>query len=173
MSTPTQAEPSVFPAAIADGVRAAFQATFSSICGSAVTVAPEGASPSGGPGIVGILSFFGDISWTLSLGLPCETASALAVKFAGFDIPFDSPDMGDIVGELANVVAGDIVAQLDARRVKAQMSLPMVARGSDLELLAPGHKPSVRFACDSPQGPFWYKLVVAKAGTAVGRRPGT
>jgi chemotaxis protein CheX len=161
-----------FPAAVADGVRAAVEATFASICGEPVTRSDEPA-PSGGPGMIGIISFLGDVNWSFSLGLPRETAVAMTVKFTGMEIPFDCPDMTDVVGELANVVAGDIVAQLDARRVKSQMSLPMVARGGDVAVESPGGMASLSVAWNSPQGPFWYRLVAAKSGGLAGRRPGT
>jgi chemotaxis protein CheX len=172
MTTLATSQAPAFPAAVADGVRAAFEATFTSICGGPVTPVADAAAP-GGAGIIGIISFLGDVNWSFSFGLPRETALALAVKFAGFDISFDSPDMTDVIGELANVVAGDIVAQLDARRVKSQMSLPMVARGSDVEVDAPGNMPSLRVTWQSPQGVFWYRLASAKAGGLAGRRPGT
>ena len=45
------------------------------------------------------------------LGLPRQTASNLVLAFAGCEIDFDSPDMGDAVGELANILAGDFVAR--------------------------------------------------------------
>ncbi|HKI31564.1 MAG TPA: chemotaxis protein CheX [Gemmataceae bacterium] len=168
-----KSETVVFPGAVADGVRAAVQSTFASICGGSLTLAPEPNPVAGGPGLVGIISFLGDVNWSFALGLPRDTVTALAARFAGFDIPFDSADMCDVVGELANVVAGDIVAQLDARRLKAQMSLPMVARGSDLEVESPGNMASLRVACRSPQGPFWYRLAAARSGGFLGRRPGT
>src|SRR5207244_10134077 len=121
------------------------------------------AEPGGGgaqcDGVVGIISFMGGLSWSLMLGLPRETATALALAFAGFEIPFDSADMGDVVGELANVLAGGVSARLDTAGVAAQMSLPTVARGSDVELLLPGGLPSQRLPFASARGQFWVKVV--------------
>jgi CheY-specific phosphatase CheX len=173
MTALLQAANAAFPAVVADGVKAAVEETLASICGARPAVAAHDGDFSRGAGVIGIVSFLGDVSWSFSLCLPEETAPALVRQFAGFDISFDSPDMCDVVGELANVVAGDIVARLEARRVKAQMSLPMVARGSDVEVLSPTGSPAARFTCRIPQGPFWYKLVAAKAGALPGRRPGT
>jgi chemotaxis protein CheX len=172
MTTLHQHDAAAFPAAIADGVRAAVQATFTAICGGPLTPLAEQPPAAAGPAIVGIISFLGRINWSFSLGLPEGTASALATKFAGFEIPFDSADMCDVVGELANVVAGDIVAQLDARQMRAQMSLPMVARGSDVAVESPGHMPSLHVAWGSPQGPFWYRLAGAKSNALPGNLTG-
>lgn len=113
-------------------------------------------------GLVGIISFTSDVPWSLLLGLPRETAITFAVKFTGMEIDFDSPDMGDLVGELTNILAGDATAQLDAVGITAQMSVPTAARGSDLEILLPGGLPSVRMNFSSPEGDFWVKVVTAK-----------
>lgn len=169
---PTTAAPP-FPAPIADGVKAAIESTFRSILGDAPAIAPDDGDASAWSGLIGIISFLGDINWTFSLGIPQATAPALIEKFAGFAIPFDSPDMNDVIGELANVIAGDIVAQLDRRKIKAQMSLPMVVRGSEIEVTPPGGALSLRVACGSAFGSFWYKLAAAKTGSLALRRPGT
>jgi CheY-specific phosphatase CheX len=69
--------------------------------------------------------------------------------------------MGDIVGEMANVMAGDIVARLDALGITAQMSLPTVARGNDVEVLSGSNECSARLKFESPNGGFWFRMVKA------------
>ncbi len=171
--TTAVSEPAVFPAAIADGVKAAIASTFATICGEAPALVADAALPPGGAAIIGIISFLGDVTWSFSLALPAETAGPLTEKFAGFAVPYDSPDMGDVVGELANVVAGDIVNQLDRRRIKAKMSLPAVARGTAVEVLQSHSQAKVRLPFQSAQGPFWCELACGKPGEALGRIPGT
>ena len=122
--------------------------------------------------MVGIISFVGTPTWTLALVLPEETAPKMAEKFVGFDIPFGSPDMGDMVGELANVLSGEVIAQLDARGVKAQMSLPMVMRGHDLETVLPRGTPELRLGYTLPQGHFCCQVTAPKNGQLLGRKPG-
>jgi len=161
------------PSAVAEGVQEAVENTFLSICGVRPVLGKDEGLPESCTGVVGIISFLGQPSWTFSLGIPQETAPALVQQFAGFEIPFDSQDMCDVIGELANVIAGDIIAQLDRHRLKVQMSLPMVVRGSDVEVLTLGGSECLRRSWQCPQGPFWYKLATARAGTALGRRPGT
>ena len=96
------------------------------------------------PCVAGIISFIGETSWSLTWVLPREIAPVLAHKFTGFEIPFDSPDMGEMAAELVNVLAGDVVAQLEKRCIKAQMSLPTVARGDYLEF-TPARGPGVGY----------------------------
>lgn len=116
-------------------------------------------------GLIGIISIVGDISWSITLGLPRNTIVSLGPKFAGFEIHYSSDDMGDLVGELTNIVAGDILARLDAIGVSANMSLPTVARGSDLELFSPARPSSMIMAFSTENMELWLKVA---AGQSIG-----
>lgn len=166
-------ENSSFPATVADGVKLAVENTLTSILGAKPLLKKTDNGNGACSGVIGIISFLGDLSWSFSLILPEETSKKLVVKFAGFEIPFDSPDMCDVVGELGNVIAGDIVARLDAKGIKAEMSLPMVARGHDVEVFSPEGMPTLKLGYDTKEGPFFLKLAAARPGKAIGRRPGT
>jgi CheY-specific phosphatase CheX len=150
------------PETLTESIKQATLTTFAMICGEEPSYEGNGDPRSKCDGLVGIISFTGDVPWSLMLGLPRETAMALALKFTGMEIDDDSPDMGDIVGELANILAGEATAQLDARGITVQMSVPTAARGSDLEMLLPGGLPSVRMNFSAPEGDFWVKVVTAK-----------
>jgi CheY-specific phosphatase CheX len=115
-------------------------------------------------GVCGIIPIGGDLVCSFVLGLPRRTATQLVATFAGCDIEYDSPDMGDAVGELANILAGDFIARLDAAGVSASISIPMVARGHDDELLLPTDYPAFRIAFTTPAGPFWTKLATVQPG---------
>lgn len=160
----TQAPPAPavgFPPVVSSVVRDAAIAFFGTYCGMEPSEQVDAPPEKTGPGIMGVISFFGDPVWSLSLVLPEATAVAASKSFTGMDIPFDSPDMGDLVGEMANVMAGDIVARLDAEGITAQMSLPTVARGQDVEMLAPSNAVTARIKFVSPTGDFWFRLVKA------------
>lgn len=117
---------------------------FEKICGCPITVDDSLTGGEDRIRIVGIISFVGDLMWSLALILPHDSAEATAQKFAGFEIPFDSADMGDVVGELINVLAGVLCGNLEAAGVKSQMSLPTVARGDAFELMRPDNLVSKR-----------------------------
>lgn len=150
------------PAVLTDCVKQSLMETFAAICG----VEPEfhGTREIEDPvaGVIGIISLMGENSWSLMLGLPPDTAVALAQQFAGFEIPFDSEDMGDAVGELVNILAGDIAARLDTSGIKAQVSLPTVTRGGDIELLRSGEVVSLCLHFTFPEGEFWLNLATDK-----------
>jgi len=149
-----------FPPAIVDATTAAVARTLTAICGERpVQNQADNQNIGASACLAGIITFVGDASWSLSLILPGDTARRLTRKFAGFDIPLESRDMGDAVGELANVLAGDIVALLDRRKFKAQLSLPTVARGAALELMPATGAGSHRMDFVSNHGAFWIWLM--------------
>lgn len=162
-----------FPTPIAEVVEQAVDSVFTSICGQKPKCQRDADGARPWSGVLGTISFLGDPAWTMSLMLPEAMAPQLVERFAGFSIPYDSLDMGDVVGELANVLAGDIVARCEARRIEVQMSLPMVARGHDIEMLSPKGLPDVRLVCEVGEGRFWVKLAAAKHEALPGRRPGS
>lgn len=149
------------PEVLQDSVQDAVIETFEKICGDATPYFSniEGKSCDG---IVGIISFVGDYTWSLILGLPHDAAISIAQKFAGFEIEFDSPDMGDVIGELANVLAGVVNGKLETAGVRAYMSLPTVACGHDVQLLLPGNLLTQWMHFTTMDVDFWVKLVVAR-----------
>jgi CheY-specific phosphatase CheX len=158
------------PAAIVEAVKASLDRTHAAFFSEKPTLTADQHDSHNDSCVAGIISFVGDLSWSLSWIIARDTAPQLAQRFAGFEIPFESPDMGDVAGELVNVIAGEIVAQLDQRKIKAQMSLPTIARGSPLELV-PGKGPSIiNLEYRSREGPFWFRLATAKHRSA--RLPG-
>jgi len=161
---------SALPPAIIDAVQASLDKTYAAFFSEKPIPRANGQDHHNGPCIAGIISFLGEVPWSLSWILSEETAPRLAQKFTGFEIPFDSSDMGDMAGELVNVIAGEIVAQLEKRRIKSQMSLPTVARGRPLELV-PDKGPSIAYLeYTSKEGVFWFRLAAAKNYSA--RVPG-
>lgn len=171
--TQTTADPGACGVEHQDCVLESAVETFGSTCN--VTLAPAAAEPAKDPAakaLLAVISLVGDIEWSLCLGLPGETATALAAKFAGFEIPFDSPDLGDAIGELANILGGTVKAKLDSRGVRADISLPTVMRGTCVEVLNLQGMPRARTFFESPCGPLWTEVVVG-SGLVKTRRPGT
>ncbi len=124
-----------------------------------------------GEGVVGIISYMGDINWMMMLTMPRKSAEALTLKFTGFEVPYESNDMGDVVGELANVLAGDLVARLGNEGIKVAMSLPTIMRGHDVEPLLPQDMPTRQMIFELPEGAIHLKIAGSKSGDH-GRKPG-
>jgi len=135
---------------------------FSSTCGVQLQLKQNDERLTSDGVVIGIISLVGDVEGTIFLGLPRQTASALVARFAGFEVPFDSPDMGDAAGELANILAGNVKKKLDAKGVKADISLPSVIRVESLEVLVQRDSVSVRICYDSPVGTLWTGVTTSK-----------
>jgi CheY-specific phosphatase CheX len=160
-----------FPPVLSKAVEEAAAAFFKSSCGLTQVPAEE---VDEGPcaGIMSTISFLGDPSWAFSMAFPEGAAVTIAAAFAGFEIPFDSPDMGDLLGEIANVIAGDITARLAKKGIKAQMSLPTVVRGDHVAILVPHGVSTTRLAFSGSKGACWFNLVGTRADGLTFRRPG-
>ena len=156
------------PQVLRDCFSLAVTDTFDKIYGGGATTSVT-AETDGSDGIVSIISFVGDVTCSMVFGLPEDSAVEMAEKFAGFSIPFDSPDMGDVVGELANVLAGVINGQLERAHLKTQMSLPTVARLGEIKMLLPGNLSYQKLHFFADDTPFWVKIVVAKPSRFNGR----
>lgn len=148
-----------------DVVPEAASQIFSMTCGVELTPA-EAAADVQGEVIVAVISIVGDVDWAVFLGLPKGTAVAAAEKFAGFEIPFDSPDMGDAVGELTNIFAGQVKALLDTRQITAEISLPSVMRCGSIEVLLQRGSATVKNCFSSPMGSLWTGVVAGKTAMA-------
>lgn len=162
------------PEVIIQTAQQAAKATFTTICGAEPVYHPNAQPRSDCAGLVSVVSFAGDWAWWLALVFPAETAQELGRKFTGSTIPYNSPFMDSVVSELANVLGGEVVAQLDVKGAKAQMSLPSVARGNDVEALIPNTgAPPQRFFFSTQQGTFWLQMAMTPSGQLLGRKPGT
>lgn len=161
------------PSVLTDVTRDSILSIFNTIFGSEPKFEGGEDGEGLGEGVVGIISFMGDVNYIIMLALPKDSAIAMASKFCGFEIDYDSPDMGDVVGELANVLAGDIVARMSKEDFKVTMSLPTIMRGHDVEPLLPRGLPLEKLHFSMAEGCFMLKVAGAKAGELVGRKPGS
>jgi chemotaxis protein CheX len=161
------------PEVITNCVSGSVASIFNTIIGATPSFLGNDNDKKLGDGVVGIISFVGDASWILMLALPKASAESMANTFCGFEVGYESPEMGDVVGELANVLAGDIVARLGEEDIKVVMSLPTVMRGHDVEPLMPRGLPDKKMHFSLAGGDFMVKIAVANKGEMMGRTPGT
>ena len=142
-----------------DCIAAAADTTFLTVCGvspQVVACPPEDVKEEM---VLAVISLMGHVEWSVFLGLPQATAVAAAAKFAGFPIPFDSPDTGDAIGELTNILAGQVKAILDKKGVKVEISLPSVMRAADLHVLVNRNVVTTKTCFESGLGKFWAGMI--------------
>ncbi len=132
---------------------------FAATCGAELKEVPDEGGLAADGVILAVISIVGDVEWSIFLGLPRKTSTSVAEKFAGFEIPFDSEDMGDAIGELTNILAGQVKALLDQRSVKAEISLPSVMRVENLQVLGQRNVSVSKTCWDCSLGKLWTGVV--------------
>jgi CheY-specific phosphatase CheX len=112
--------------------------------------------------IISVISVMGDVDWSIYLGLPRDTAVTLSEAFAGFEIPFDSEDMGDAIGEVTNILAGNVKQILDKRGINVEISLPSVMRVDGLHVLKQRDSHTAKNCWQCSMGYLWTGVVAGK-----------
>jgi chemotaxis protein CheX len=153
----------IFPIAIADAALTATEVALESIIGSKPKRLSDTAPTTPVPMLASIISFVGETRWSYTLTITEPVAFTLVEKFCGMALPFDSDDMADAVGELVNVIAGEVTVQLEKRKLRGKMSLPTVLRGVGVELVPNRTTPTHNQDFSLPMGPMSVRLLAAGA----------
>jgi len=164
MDTPNQSSTKAAPLAHRECVGEAAVSMLGSACGLELCACEDDGELASDGVLIGVISLIGGVEWSLFLGLPRATAVALARQFAGFDIPFDSDDMGDAAGELTNILAGEVKRLLAQRGVEATISLPSVLRAQSLHVLVQRGMAVTKTCFDSAAGKLWTGVISTREG---------
>jgi CheY-specific phosphatase CheX len=152
------------PAQIVDIVKESVINTFASICGEAPVFEGELSEAEPLNGIIGNIAVFNpELTFSLMMAIPRQTAVNISEVFMGMELPFESEDMGDLIGELANILAGDVAANIESVGFRGQSSLPTATRGSDLTLFMPNKPPSVKMKFSSVTGDFILNMALSES----------
>jgi chemotaxis protein CheX len=143
-----------------DCVQAATQGTFSATCGLSLSEM-DTAPVTEGTVMIAVISLVGDLEWSVYLAVPKDTAVRIVSKFCGFEIPFDSADMSDAVGELTNIFAGQVKSCLDQKGVSVEISLPSVLRADNFQMLQQSGAVQISQAYQSEAGTFCTGVMAA------------
>src|SRR5271170_741982 len=97
---------------------------------TSVTGASAGSIP--GPGLTARLEFRGELSGAFLLRMNLETARLLAANFFGEEeSELTETAIGDMVGEMANMICGSVLSGLETES-HFKLSHPSVARAEDM-----------------------------------------
>ncbi len=96
--------------------------------------------------ISGTVSFFGENNGQITLSFPIDTARKVVSEMLGMEeTELDEETLRDGVGEMANIVAGNVKAALSHTRFKLMLSLPQIRLGP--EEVPAGVAPSRDYLC--------------------------
>jgi chemotaxis protein CheX len=136
------------------------QTILASACDLGLTAEPNDESVRQGKIVLGMVSIQGEVHWSVALGFTQSSASAVASRFAGYEIPSEGPDLGDAIGEIANIVAGRIKHDLGAKHLAVNISLPTVIWAEAFQVLLQ-HNTAMDYAhFNSEAGKIWTMVAV-------------
>lgn len=152
------------PKEIVEMVKESVINTFASISGEEPVYTDENVNKDPLNGIIGNIAVFNpEHTLSLMLAIPKDTALALSEIFMGMELPFESDDMGDLIGEISNILAGDVAANIEKVGFRGQSSLPTATRGSDLTLFMPNKPPTEKMKFSGSNGEFWLNMALSES----------
>jgi chemotaxis protein CheX len=119
------------------------QNVFSTMLQLPVEIGEPTVKPDGQPtfDVSGIIGMSGDVTGTIILSFPRETAERVVQLFAGMSMSADSADFADAIGELVNMVSGNAKALFPTKSVS--ISCPSVVVGTGHKVAIPSDTPVV------------------------------
>jgi len=112
--------------------------------------------------ISGVIGLAGTHKGVLAIHLPHHVAIAITGSFLGMDVEEMNSDVEDAVGELANMLGGNVKSILSEKGRDIDLSLPTTISGShyDYQPNKDAERLFIQFQCDT--GPFTIELQLEK-----------
>ena len=100
--------------------------------------------------ISGLIGLAGTTKGMLAIHLPNQTAIAITTAFLGMGVEEIDDDVRDAVGELANMLAGNVKTALDPKGSDIKLSMPSAVYGEEysVDCLANAQSITVPFALE-------------------------
>jgi chemotaxis protein CheX len=152
------------PTEILEVVKESVINTFASIAGDPPSYMLDDGDDAPLNGMIGNIAVFNsEFTFSLMLAIPAETAVNISEAFLGMELSIDDDDMGDLIAELANILAGDVAANMETVGFRGQSSLPTATRGSDLRLFMPNKPPSAKLRFVGSIGDFILNMALSES----------
>lgn len=100
--------------------------------------------------VSGIIGLAGNIKGLLAIHLPTPVALAVTTAFLGMEVEQVDDDVRDAIGELANMLGGNIKSALDPKGSEIQLSMPSCISGEEysIDCVADAQEVTVPFDLD-------------------------
>lgn len=146
---------------------ASIQNVFSTMLQLPVAVGTPRIKDRAGPSfdVSGLIGMSGDVTGSVVLSLPKETAERVVSLFCGQELTVESPDFADAVGELVNMVSGGAKAMFAGKKVS--ISCPSVVVGKGHSVARQTDVPCVQIPCSTDCGELVIEIAIQQSpGTA-------
>lgn len=112
--------------------------------------------------VSGIIGMSGDVTGSVVLSFPSDTAKAIVALFAGAQLEPGHPDFADAIGELVNMVSGGAKGMFTGNR-KVTISCPSVIVGNDHVVARQKDTPCVVIPCSTDCGELAIEIAIRTA----------
>jgi len=108
--------------------------------------------------VSGIIGLSGDVTGSVVLSFPTDTAERMVTLFTGEQIEPEHEDFADAIGELVNMVSGN--AKADFKGQDVSISTPSVVVGADHHISRPKDIPCVIIPCVTDCGDLVIEVAI-------------
>lgn len=113
--------------------------------------------------VSGMVGLAGTFKGLLAIHTPNEVAMAITSNFLGLEVDEINEDVQDAIGELANMLAGNIKLAIDESGKDVTLSIPSAVHGDEYSLNCLANAEWVVMPFTTPAGEFLVELQVQKA----------
>lgn len=110
--------------------------------------------------VFGTFTVLGEVQWSVVIGFAREAALSVAGRFASMEFDETTDALGDALGEVINIIAGQTKSLLSQRGLHAEMSLPTICCARELKVLTLRKMTQDHMHFDSPAGKMWIGVTV-------------
>lgn len=114
--------------------------------------------------ISGLVGLAGTIKGMLAIHLPDQTAITVTSAFLGMGVEEIDEDVRDAIGELANMVAGNIKSALDPKGSDIKLSMPSAVYGEEYSVDCLAHAQSITVPFELEGKTFLVELQIREEG---------
>lgn len=112
--------------------------------------------------ITGMVGLAGIYRGVLAIHIPYPVAMAITASFLGMDVDEINEDVHDAIGELANMLGGNVKTILSEKGRDIELSLPSTISGSEYSFQLDKEVDTVIIEFDTGQGQFMVEMVLEK-----------
>ncbi len=112
--------------------------------------------------ITGLIGLAGTHKGVLGIHTPYHVAMAITSSFLGMDVDEINEDVHDAVGELANMLGGNVKSILSEKGRDIDLSLPSTIAGSQYNFQSDKQVEKIIIRFDTGQGDFMVELDLEK-----------
>ncbi len=145
---------------------ASIQNVFSTMLQLPVTVGTPRIKDRTGPAfdVSGLIGMSGDVTGSVVLSLPRDTAERVVSLFCGQELTLESPDFADAVGELVNMICGGAKAMFTGKKVS--ISCPSVVVGQGHTVARQTDVPCIQIPCTTDCGELVIEIAIQQSPAA-------